>query len=75
MRHMLLVIGFAVGVGLSSSGAGAVPVSATALQDTATATSPLQPVQYAETWSRRGGRIKCYREFVVGPYRCHWYPL
>jgi hypothetical protein len=24
---------------------------------------------------RRGHLVKCYREFVVGPYRCHWYPL
>jgi hypothetical protein len=75
MRHMLLIVGLAAGVGLSGGSAGAVPVSATALQETATATSPLQQAQYAETWSRRGGRIKCFREFVVGPYRCHWYPV
>jgi len=75
MRNMLLIVGLAVGVGLGCGSAGAVPVSAIALQEAAIATLPLQPAQYAETWSRRGGRIKCYREFVVGPYRCHWYPI
>ena len=19
--------------------------------------------------------VRCFRAFVVGPYRCHWYPL
>jgi hypothetical protein len=45
------------------------------VKEVAATTSPLQPAQYAETWSRHGGRIKCFREFVIGPYRCHWYPL
>jgi hypothetical protein len=46
-----------------------------ALKEVAATTSPIHPAQFAETWSRHGGRIKCFREFVIGPYRCHWYPL
>jgi hypothetical protein len=45
------------------------------MKEAAAATSPLEPAQYAEYRTRRGHLVKCYREFVVGPYRCHWYPL
>ena len=60
---------------LDALSAGAVPISAAAVKEAAATTSLLQAAQYAETWWRRGGRIKCFREFVIGPYRCHWYPL
>ncbi len=78
MRKMLLVLGVA-GLGLGGilfdvSGAGAVPADATAVQAAAAAVSPLQQARYAERHTRHG-IVKCYREFVVGPYRCHWYPL
>lgn len=76
MRNTLFVLSLAIGLGLGlTSGAGAVPIDATAMREAAAATSPLQPAQYAEYRSRRGGIVKCFREFVVGPYICHWYPL
>jgi hypothetical protein len=63
----------AAGVGLvCSQSAGAVPVSATAVKEAAAATSPLQQAQYAERKTRHG-IVKCYRDFVVGPYRCHYF--
>ena len=34
------------------------------------AASPLQQAQYAERRTRHGV-VKCYREFVIGPYRCN----
>ena len=78
MRNTLLLLSLAAGLGLGLacvSGAGAVPIGATAMKEAAAATSPLEPAQYAEYRKRRGHLVKCYREFVVGPYRCHWYPL
>ena len=77
MRNTLFFLSLAAGFAIAcASSAGAVPISAAAdVKEVAATTSPLQPAQYAETWSRRGGRIKCFREFVIGPYRCHWYPL
>jgi hypothetical protein len=45
------------------------------MSDAAVATSPLQQAQYAEFRTRRGHLVKCYRELVIGPYRCHWFPL
>ena len=76
MRKTLFFLSLAAGLAIAcASSAGAIPISAAAVKEVAATTSPLQPAQYAETWSRRGGRIKCFREFVIGPYRCHWYPL
>jgi hypothetical protein len=76
MRKTIFFLGLAAGLAIAcSSGAGAVPISAAAVKEVPATISPLQPAQYAETWSRHGGRIKCFREFVIGPYRCHWYPL
>jgi hypothetical protein len=75
MRKMLFAVSFAAALGLVGvSGAGAVPADATAVKEAATAASPLQQAQYAERRARRG-HVKCFREFVIGPYRCHWYPL
>jgi hypothetical protein len=76
MRNTLLVLSLAAGLGLAcASSADAVPIGATAVKEAAAATSPLHQAQYAEYTSRRGYHVKCYREFVVGPYRCHWFPL
>jgi hypothetical protein len=76
MRKMLFAVSFAVAFGMVGvSGAGAVPADATAVKEAATAASPLQQAQYAERRGRRGGIVKCFREFVIGPYHCHWYPL
>lgn len=52
----------------------ALPVSATAMQDAATAASPLRQAQYYERHTRHDV-VKCYRDFVIGRYRCHryWY--
>ena len=80
MRNTLLLLGLAAGLSLGfgpacASSAGAVPISAAAMKEAAATTSPLRPAQYAEYRTRRGHLVKCYREFVVGSYRCHWYPL
>ncbi|MGD0421200.1 MAG: hypothetical protein ABSA68_16730 [Xanthobacteraceae bacterium] len=73
MQKTLLALSLAAGVGLvCSQSAGAVPVSATAVKEAAAATSPLQQAQYAERRTRHG-IVKCYRDFVVGPYRCHYF--
>jgi hypothetical protein len=73
MQKTLLALSLAAGVGLvCSQSAGAVPVSATAVKEAAAATSPLQRAQYAERKTRHG-IVKCYRDFVVGPYRCHYF--
>jgi hypothetical protein len=73
MQKTLLALSLAAGVGLvCSQSAGAVPVSATAVKEAATATSPVQQAQYSERRTRHG-IVKCYRDFVVGPYRCHYF--
>jgi len=76
MRGTLAALGVAAAmsfIGCQTAGA-AVPATA-AIKDAAraaTATSMLQTVQYRERRTRHGF-VKCYREFVVGPYRCHRY--
>ena len=52
---------------IGCQGARAIPAGLTALT---TAASPLQPIQYRARRTRHG-YVKCYRELVVGPYRCH----
>jgi hypothetical protein len=72
MQKTLLALSLAAGIGLvCSQSAGAVPASAPALQEAA-ATSTIQQVQYAERHTRRG-MVKCYRDLVIGPYRCHYF--
>jgi hypothetical protein len=46
------------------------------VKEVAATTSPLEPARYRR-WRRYGwwGHTKCYREFVIGPYSCHWFPL
>jgi len=73
MRTTLAALTLAAGIGLvCSQSAGAVPASAPALKETATAISTVQQAQYYERHTRHSV-VKCYREFVVGPYACHRY--
>jgi hypothetical protein len=75
MRNILAAAAVAAGIGLvCCQSAGAAPASATAVQDAAAAASPLQQAQYAERKTRHGV-VKCYRTLVIGPYRCHYFPL
>jgi hypothetical protein len=75
MRKMLLsAVILAAGVGaLCPPNARAVPANAPAVRKAASAASVMQQVQYVERHTRYGA-VKCYREFVVGPYYCHWFP-
>jgi len=74
MQKTLVALSVAAGIGLvCCQSAGAVPVSATAVRNGASATSSLQLAQYAERRTRHG-IVKCYRDLLIGPYRCHYYP-
>ena len=73
MRKLLIVLGFAAGLGLvCSQSAIAAPADAAAVKKAAAAVSPLQQAQYYERHTRHG-IVKCYRTFVIGPYRCHYF--
>jgi hypothetical protein len=73
MRKTLLA-GFGVGVvALWCQNANALPASAAAIHEAAANASFMQKVQYAERRTRHGV-VKCYRDLVIGPYRCHYYP-
>jgi hypothetical protein len=43
------------------------------VKEAATATTTLRQAQYIERRIRHGV-VKCYRDFVIGPYRCHYFP-
>jgi len=71
MRKLSVVLSFAAGVGLAcNQGATAAPANPAALKEAAAAALLLQQAQYSERHTRHGV-VKCYREFVIGPYRCH----
>ena len=72
MRNLLVVMSLAAAVGLVaySQSAAAASANGAAVEAAAVAASPLQQAQYAERRTRHGV-IKCYREFAIGPYRCH----
>jgi hypothetical protein len=76
MGKILIPFGLAAGLvaGLAAN-AGAAPIDALSVKEAATASAPVQQVQYSEHRTRRGHTVKCYRELVIGPYRCHWFPL
>ena len=75
MRMTLTALSLAAGLGvIACQSAAALPVAPAAIQQAATAGSNVEQAQYAERRARRG-HVKCFREFVIGPYRCHWYPL
>jgi hypothetical protein len=73
MRKTLLAAGLAAGAAvLPCQNAGALPANAVAIHEAAADVSILQQVQYAERRTRHG-IVKCYRDLVIGPYRCHHY--
>ena len=73
MRKMLVALSFVAGFGLLySQSASAVPSDAMVAKKAAT-TSPLRQAQYIERHIRHGV-VKCYRDFVIGPYNCHYFP-
>ena len=74
MRRVLVVLSFAAGVGLVAYAQNAVatPANGALAEAAAAAVSPLQHVQYDERHTRHG-IVKCYRDLVIGPYRCHYY--
>jgi len=72
MRKMLAAVTFAASIGVvCCQSAGAVPAAAVTLKE-ATARSPLRQVQYRE-YGTRHHVVKCYRDLIIGPYRCHYY--
>jgi hypothetical protein len=71
MRTTLAALSLAAGLGLiACQNAAAFPVAAGAIEQSATAATVVQQTQYAH---RRGRITKCYRDFVIGRYRCHTY--
>jgi len=73
MQRALIAVSFAAAIGLAcGQSAAAVPAAATAVKEAARAGSVVQKAQYYERHTRHGV-VKCYRDFVVGPYRCHYY--
>ncbi len=73
MRKTLFAVSLAAGMGaLCCQNASALPANGIAVREAATAASAMQQVQYAQRRTRRGV-VKCYRDLVVGPYRCHHY--
>jgi hypothetical protein len=75
MQKTLAAMSLAAAIGLVfCQSAGAVPGSATGVNEAAAANSPLQQAQYSEHRTRHGF-VKCYRTLLIGPYRCHYFPL
>jgi hypothetical protein len=73
MKKRLVALSVAAGIGLiCCQSAGAVPAAAAALKEAAAAASPVRQAQFAARRTRYGV-VKCYRDFVIGPYRCHRY--
>ena len=50
-------------------GTNALPVAAAAMKEATTVASPIQQAAYVRR--TRHHITKCYRELLVGPYRCH----
>jgi hypothetical protein len=75
MRKTLLAAGLGLAAGVAAlwcQNANAVPAYAIALHEAATNGSVIRQVQYIERRTRHGV-VKCYRDLVIGPYRCHYY--
>jgi hypothetical protein len=74
MRKRLLAAGLTAGVAaLWFQNASALSTNAVAIHEAVTNASVIQQVQYVERRTRHGV-VKCYRDLVVGPYRCHYFP-
>jgi len=72
----LLVLSAAAGIGLiCCQSAGAVPANVAAIKQAATTTTTVQQAQFWVQHHRRGGITKCYRNFVIGGFYCHYFPL
>ena len=78
MRNTLFFLSLMAGLAIASaSSASATPINAAAVKEVATTASQVQPARWRR-YRRYGwgwGYTKCYREFVIGPYSCHWFPL
>jgi hypothetical protein len=78
MRNTLFFLSLAAGLAIAcASNASAAPINAAAVKEVVTTASQVQPVRYRK-YRRYGwgwGYTKCYREFAIGPYNCHWFPL
>jgi hypothetical protein len=79
MRNTFFFLSLGAGLAIAyASSAGAAPINAAAVKEVAASTSPLEPARWRR-WRRYGygwwGYTKCYREFAIGPYSCHWFPL
>ena len=74
MQKISAALVLATGVGLlCCQGAGAVPADASAIENAAAATR-LWSIPQFFIGRTRHGFVKCYREFIIGPYGCHhWY--
>ena len=79
MRNTLFFVSLAAGLAIAcASSASAAPINAAAVKEVVTTASQVQPVRYRRYYRRYGwgwGYTKCYREFAIGPYNCHWFPL
>lgn len=74
MRTIAIALGLAGGIGLvCCQSANAVPAAGLAINGAAPAAAA-QPVQYRE-YRTRHHFVKCYRDLVIGRYRCHYYRL
>jgi hypothetical protein len=79
MRNTLFFLSLVAGLAIAcgSSSASAAQINAAAVKEVVSTASQVQPVRYRK-YRRYGwgwGYTKCYREFAIGPYNCHWFPL
>jgi hypothetical protein len=78
MRNTLFFLSLVAGLAIAcATSANAAPINAAAVKQVVTTTSPIQPVRWRRyrRWGWGWGYTKCYREFAIGPYNCHWFPL
>jgi hypothetical protein len=70
MRAMVFALSLAAALGLMFyRSASALPANAGAIEQAASAASPVEHVQFYARRTRHG-LVKCYREFVIGRYVC-----
>ena len=73
MRTTMIALSIAAGIGLiCCQGASAAPAAPNAIQAAANTASATQLAQYRE-YRTRHRVVKCYRDLIFGPYRCHYY--